>query len=81
MAITDDDGNGLPDTSEQVEAIFSYAVENGVPADDSTFVYSAGDIGPSQYAIKRQPCGFLRNTLMTRASPPVAFIGPRIFMS
>lgn len=40
VALTDEDGNGLPDSPEQVRALFSYAMENGVPADASTFVYT-----------------------------------------
>lgn len=30
-AITDSDGNGLPDTADQVAAIYDYAVTNGLP--------------------------------------------------
>jgi predicted RND superfamily exporter protein len=40
VALTDGDGNGLPDSADQVGALFGYAVENGVPADASTFVYT-----------------------------------------
>lgn len=45
VALTDDDGDGLPDTAEQVEALFAYAADNGVPFDAETFVYTADEIG------------------------------------
>lgn len=45
VAIGDDDGDGFPDRAEQVDAVFAYASENGVPSDDSTFVYTADEVG------------------------------------
>jgi predicted RND superfamily exporter protein len=44
VEITDDDGDGLPDTASQVNAAYTYATENGVPSDDSTFVYTKDQV-------------------------------------
>ncbi|HXV32833.1 MAG TPA: MMPL family transporter, partial [Gaiellaceae bacterium] len=44
VEITDEDEDGLPDTAEQVAAAYAYATENGVPADDSTFVYTQDQV-------------------------------------
>ena len=43
VSITDADRDGFPDTPEQVDAVFSYVVESGIPADSSTFVYTADE--------------------------------------
>ena len=43
IPITDVDGDGFPDTPEQVDAVFSHAVNSGIPADSSTFVYTADE--------------------------------------
>ena len=45
VALTDDDGDGLPDTAAQLQALFTYAAESGVPFDASTFVYTADEVG------------------------------------
>jgi predicted RND superfamily exporter protein len=45
VTLTDDDGDGFPDSAEQVEAVFSYAADNGVPADETTFIYTAAEVG------------------------------------
>ena len=44
VAITDTDNDGFPDSAEQVEAVFSYATENGLPADQQTFIFTADEI-------------------------------------
>jgi predicted RND superfamily exporter protein len=44
VALTDANGDGLPDTADQVQALFSYATENGVPSDASTFVYTKDQV-------------------------------------
>jgi predicted RND superfamily exporter protein len=44
VTITDDDGDGFPDSPEQVGAVFNYAAENGIPADDTVFVYTADEV-------------------------------------
>lgn len=36
--ITDEDGDGLPDTAEQVAAIYAYADQQGIPAADGTLL-------------------------------------------
>jgi predicted RND superfamily exporter protein len=39
VAVTDADGDGLPDTAEQVLAAYEYAVANGVPGDGDSLVF------------------------------------------
>ena len=44
VEITDIDGDGIPDSKEQVKATYDYVVQNGVPLDESTLVYDVGQI-------------------------------------
>ncbi len=44
VQIDDGNGDGLPDTREQVSAVMGYAVAYGVPLDDATLVYDAGRV-------------------------------------
>ena len=44
VLLTDADGDGFPDSAEQVEAVFNYATANGIPADETTFVYTAEEV-------------------------------------
>ena len=44
VSITDTDGDGFPDTPEQIGAVFSHAVDSGILADSSTFVYTADEV-------------------------------------
>ena len=44
VEITDADGDGIPDAREQIRATYDYIVENGVPLDENTLVYDAGQI-------------------------------------
>ena len=44
VRLTDDDGDGFPDTAEQVDAVFRYASANGIPSDQTTFVYTAEEV-------------------------------------
>ncbi|MFQ5967375.1 MAG: MMPL family transporter [Acidimicrobiia bacterium] len=44
VEITDQDANGLPDTTDQVVAIYDYLVANGVPTPDGGLAYSADDV-------------------------------------
>ena len=37
-------GNGFPDNQEHIKATYDYMVQNGVPLDQSTFVYDAGQL-------------------------------------
>ena len=42
--ISDLDGNGVPDTRAQIQAVYSYAVREGLPLDEETLVYSPGEV-------------------------------------
>ncbi len=42
--ITDRDGDGIPDSKEQVKAIYDYVLQNGVPLDETTLVYDVGQV-------------------------------------
>ena len=44
LEITDKDGDGIPDSKQQIKAIYDYVVQNGVPLDESTLVYDAGQV-------------------------------------
>jgi predicted RND superfamily exporter protein len=44
VPLTDDDSDGFPDTAQQVGAVFSYASINGIPSDETTFVYTAEEV-------------------------------------
>ena len=44
IEITDKDGDGIPDSKEQVKATYDYIVQNGVPLDESTLVYDVGQV-------------------------------------
>lgn len=40
VSITDNDGDGIPDTSEQLKAVYDYIVENGIPENETEIKYS-----------------------------------------
>ena len=44
IEITDNDGDGIPDSQEQIKATYDFVVRNGVPLDESTLVYDAGQV-------------------------------------
>ncbi len=44
VPITDSDSDGFPDTAAQVEAIFSFSLDNGLPADEATSIFTADEI-------------------------------------
>ena len=44
LEITDVDGDGIPDSKEQVKATYDYIVQNGVPLDETTLVYDVGQV-------------------------------------
>ena len=44
VQITDTDGDGIPDSKEQIKATYDYVVQNGVPLDESTLVYDVGQV-------------------------------------
>ena len=44
VEITDTDGDGIPDSNEQVKATYDYIVQDGVPLDEDTLVYDVGQV-------------------------------------
>ncbi len=44
IEITDNDGDGIPDSQEHIKATYDFVVRNGVPLDESTLVYDAGQV-------------------------------------
>jgi predicted RND superfamily exporter protein len=44
VPITDSDDDGLPDSREQIEAAYAYMLAEGVPLDESTLVYTPGQV-------------------------------------
>ncbi len=44
IAITDANGDGLPDTSEQIRAAYDYMQLNGVPLDEQTMAYDTAQV-------------------------------------
>ena len=53
--LADADGDGLPDTAEQVRAVFRFASASGVPLDATTNVYSADQVRTAVYYDDRRP--------------------------
>jgi predicted RND superfamily exporter protein len=45
VQIADSDGDGLPDSQVQVKAAYDYMVTEGVPLNESTLIYTAGQVG------------------------------------
>ena len=58
VEITDVDGDGIPDSKEQVKATYDYVTQNGVPLDESTLVY---DIGQIREGLFHDPSGVEEN--------------------
>ena len=44
VEITDVNGDGVPDSKEQIKATYDYIIQNGVPLDESTLVYDVGQV-------------------------------------
>ncbi len=42
--ITDDDGNGIPDSKDQLKAAYDYIVTKGVPRDENTLAYTPAQV-------------------------------------
>jgi predicted RND superfamily exporter protein len=45
VTLTDNNADGLPDTPEQIDAVFTYATANGIPYDEQNLRYSTDDVG------------------------------------
>ena len=45
VTITDADGDGVPDTAEQVRAAYDYMLANGVPLDGQILAYDTAQVG------------------------------------
>ena len=54
LEITDVNGDGIPDSREQVKATYDYIIQNGVPLDENTLVY---DVGQVRDALFHDPSG------------------------
>ncbi|NQT73208.1 MAG: MMPL family transporter [Chloroflexi bacterium] len=57
IVITDSDGDLIPDSPEQLQAVYDYVLANGLPEDDTTMRYNSKQIGelfvqlePNRYA-------------------------------
>ena len=67
VEITDADGDGIPDSKEQVKATYDYIVQNGVPLDERTLVY---DVGQVRAGLFHDPTGAQENvTVLTVGIP------------
>jgi len=42
IAIMDSNGDGIPDSADQINAIYDYLIQNGLPQDEDTLRYDAG---------------------------------------
>ena len=54
LEITDNNGDGIPDSKEQIKATYDYIIQNGVPLDESTLVF---DIGQVREGLFHDPSG------------------------
>jgi predicted RND superfamily exporter protein len=87
VEITDEDGDGLPDSAQQVSAVYAYATKNGVPADNATFVYTKDQVarllqpvdGGGYATVLRYPVqGFLSTSKVDEARQTVESSAERI---
>ena len=67
VEITDADGDGIPDSKEQIKATYDYVVQNGVPLDESTLVYDAGQVREGLF---HDPSGSEENVTVMIAGIP-----------
>ena len=44
VEVTDSNGDGIPDSREEIAAVYDYMVEHGVPLDQSTLVFDPGQV-------------------------------------
>ena len=54
QAVTDTDGEGIPDSDAQIKAAFDYMVEYGIPLDASTPAFTPGQV---QGSLSHDPAG------------------------
>ncbi len=54
VQVTDAEGDGLPDSQAQIEAVLTYMLAEGVPMDESILVYTPGQV---REALFRDPSG------------------------
>ena len=67
LEITDVNGDGVPDSKQQVKATYDYIVQNGVPLDETTLVY---DVGQVRDVLFHDPSGSEENvTLLVLGIP------------
>ncbi len=67
QAITDTNGDNMPDTPEQVEAAFDYISQYGIPLDASTQDFTPIQV---QNSLFHDPVGMLPNALLIRVGLP-----------
>ena len=65
--ITDNDGNGIPDNRQQINATLDYMIQYGVPLDESTLVY---DIGQVREQFFHDPSGGEENVTLLQVGIP-----------
>ena len=49
VAISDDDGNGVPDDATQLAAAWQHALSEGVPLDEDTLVFTAAEVATAVF--------------------------------
>ena len=67
LEITDNDGDGIPDSKEQVQAVYDYVVRNGVPLNENTLVY---DVGQIRQVLFHEPKGGQENVVVLQVGIP-----------
>ena len=67
QAITDTDGDKMPDTQAQIRAAFDYIVDRGVPLDESTLAFTPSQV---QGSLFHDPSGHDPDALQIRVGLP-----------
>jgi predicted RND superfamily exporter protein len=47
VQIADEDGDGLPDSREQIAAVLGYTIDHGLPLDETTLIYTSDQVRTS----------------------------------
>ena len=50
-AITDSDNDGLPDSQEQIKAVYDYIIVRGIPLDETSLAYDVGQVRESFFHV------------------------------